>query len=122
GDPMNKRDPTGRYGRGDGFTDSQWRKFDRAQKAAAGKLERAAAKIEKALESGKGLKSLTAKFEKTFGKGSGSADNMAMVARAARDMAGVLRDGSKHIATGMSAEQYQASGGSSNGLAGVPST
>jgi len=46
-DPMNFTDPTGKYGRGDGWTDKQWKKFDKAQKSAASRMEKRAAKLEK---------------------------------------------------------------------------
>jgi hypothetical protein len=44
-DPINKIDPTGMYGRGSGFTDDQWKKFDKVQQKAAGKMEGRAEKI-----------------------------------------------------------------------------
>lgn len=103
-------DPDGRYGRGAGFTDKEWNKFDRAQKGMAKDLEKAAGKITKALETGKGLKGVTKAFEKTFGKGSGTAENMSKVASSMTDMAGALRDdGSKgFMATGMSGADFAA--------------
>lgn len=45
-DPVNKTDPTGTYGRGDGFSDEQWKKFDKAQKAAATAMDKKASKLE----------------------------------------------------------------------------
>jgi RHS repeat-associated protein len=46
-DPLNWTDPTGTYGRGDGFTDDQWRKFNRAQQRAARDMERRADRMER---------------------------------------------------------------------------
>jgi uncharacterized protein RhaS with RHS repeats len=36
-DPVNKSDPTGEYQRGEGFTESEWKKFNNAQQAQATK-------------------------------------------------------------------------------------
>ena len=46
-DPMNFTDPTGKYGRGEGWTERQWKKFDKAQKSAAKKMNSKAARLEK---------------------------------------------------------------------------
>ncbi len=58
-DPVNHTDPTGDYQRGDGFTDDQWKQFDKAQQGAAkdmnnraGKLDASAAKRDAAGKSG----------------------------------------------------------------------
>lgn len=90
--PYRFTDPDGRYGRGTGWKDPDWKKFDRAQQSAAKSLERASAKITKALETGKGLKGVTRSFERTFGKGTGTAENMSKVASTMTSMAGALRD------------------------------
>ena len=90
--PYRFTDPDGRYGRGTGWKDQDWRKFDRAQQSAGGSLERSAAKITKALETGKGLKGVTRSFERTFGRGTGTAENMGEVASTMTSMAGALRD------------------------------
>lgn len=44
-DPVNRSDPTGQYERGSGFTDKEWKKFDAAQQARAGKMERQANRL-----------------------------------------------------------------------------
>ena len=44
-DPINRSDPTGEYQRGDGFTEKEWKKFDRAQQAQASKMERQASRL-----------------------------------------------------------------------------
>src|SRR5690606_11701703 len=89
-------DPDGRYGRGTGWKDRDWKRFDRAQQSAAKRLDKAAAKIARALETGKGLKGVTRAFERTFGAGSGTAENMGKVASSMSSMADALRDdGSK---------------------------
>ena len=43
--PYRFTDPDGRLSRGTGWTDKQWKQFDRAQQSAAGSLEKAAGKI-----------------------------------------------------------------------------
>ena len=45
-DPANRTDPSGTYGRGGGFTDDEWKKFDAAQKRTATAMEKAAGKLE----------------------------------------------------------------------------
>lgn len=45
-DPLNKNDPTGMYGRGAGWTDDQWKRFDKIQQKAAGRMEKTASKME----------------------------------------------------------------------------
>jgi RHS repeat-associated protein len=79
-DPVNKSDPTGLYGRGDGFTDKEWEKFNKAQQDAANKIEKAAAKMD------------TKVFEKVFGKGTATPANLAKVAKTMQKMVGALRD------------------------------
>ena len=46
-DPVNLIDPTGLYGRGEGFTDKEWEKFSKLQEKAAAGLEKEVAKLEK---------------------------------------------------------------------------
>ncbi|WP_052481293.1 RHS repeat domain-containing protein [Gilvimarinus agarilyticus] len=41
-DPMNMTDPTGMYGKGNGWSDKDWKKFDAAQKEAAANMTTAA--------------------------------------------------------------------------------
>jgi RHS repeat-associated protein len=83
-DPVNRSDPDGLYGRGDGFSDDQWKRFDRAQQDAASKIEKAAAKMD------------TKIFEKVFGKGSATRENLSRVSHTMQKMAAALRDdGSK---------------------------
>jgi RHS repeat-associated protein len=89
--PYRYVDPDGRYGRGAGWSNSDWNRFNRAQKDMAAKLERAAAKINKALESGEGG-SVSRAFERTFGEGTATAENMSAVASALSDMASALND------------------------------
>ena len=79
-DPINKSDPTGLYGMGNGWTDEQWKKFDSAQQGAASRLERASVKMDAKV------------FEKVFGKGSATAENMAKVQHTMQGMAAALRD------------------------------
>ncbi|MFZ1218881.1 MAG: RHS repeat-associated core domain-containing protein [Chthoniobacterales bacterium] len=79
-DPVNKSDPTGLYGMGTGWTDEQWKKFDTAQQAAAARIEKAAAKMD------------VKTFEKVFGKGSATPENMAKVQETMGKMVAALRD------------------------------
>jgi RHS repeat-associated protein len=80
------------YARGSGFTDKQWDKFNQAQQAAATRIEKAAAKMD------------SKTFEKVFGKGSATAENMAKVSQTMKGMATALRDdGTKgYVANAMS--------------------
>jgi RHS repeat-associated protein len=90
--PYKFTDPDGRYGRGSGWSDDDWSKFDMAQGKAASALERTSSRMQRALDSGKGMRGVKASFEKTFGKGSGTEANMRSVAGALGMMAGALRD------------------------------
>lgn len=94
-DPINKTDPTGLYGRGDGFTDKQWEKFDKAQQKAATKMEGRADKLE-------------AKANKLDAKGKEGGDNLRTAATNLREGASALRsDGSDgKIANAISAENW----------------
>nr|WP_136252602.1 RHS repeat-associated core domain-containing protein [Ningiella ruwaisensis] len=44
-DPLNMNDPTGMYGRGSGWSDKDWEKFDKAQKQAASDMSSAASSM-----------------------------------------------------------------------------
>nr|WP_158217344.1 RHS repeat-associated core domain-containing protein [Microbulbifer agarilyticus] len=44
-DPMNMVDPTGMYGKGNGWSDEAWEKFDAAQKKAASAMSETASKL-----------------------------------------------------------------------------
>ena len=46
-DPVNHTDPTGMFARGNGFSEKDWEKFDKAQMRAAKKMEQKAANFEK---------------------------------------------------------------------------
>ncbi len=124
--PYKFTDPDGRLSRGTGFTDKQWKKFDRAQQSAASSLEKSAAKIGAALDTGKGLNGVTRAFEKNFGEGSATSENMAQAAADMGAMAGALRDTSAGAipANAMTSEQISAAygGDGSSTLAGVPTT
>jgi RHS repeat-associated protein len=91
-DPVDKSDPMGLYAMGAGWDPERWRVFDQAQKAAAQQLSNTTSKLDKALEAGKESKA----FEKIFGKGKGTAENMAKVSEMMKGMVTALRDdGSK---------------------------
>jgi len=124
--PYGFTDPDGRLSRGTGFDDSQWKGFDRAQQIAAKSLEKAAAKITAALATGKGIKRVTRSFERNFGEGSATPENMAKVAASMTTMAGALRDTSATAipANGMGAQAMTAaySNMTPDVLAGVPTS
>jgi hypothetical protein len=112
-DPINRADPTGTYGRGSGFTDDEWKKYNRAQQQQAAKYEKAAGRLNDALAAGgKSLAKATAGYERVFGKGTGTAANMARTAGQLGNMAMALRDnGSKgYMANGESGAAFAAQG------------
>jgi len=93
--PYKFTDPDGRYSRGSGWTNDQWRAFNSAQRAASGRLTRAANNLQKAMDKGgKTLERATARFEGVFGKGSATTENMTAVVGSLRSMAGLLNDSS----------------------------
>jgi RHS repeat-associated protein len=47
-DPLNATDPSGMYGRGDDWSDEDWKKFDAAQKTVAAEMENTASTIRSA--------------------------------------------------------------------------
>jgi hypothetical protein len=106
-DPVDRNDPMGLYAQGAGWSAEQWKLFDQAQLSAAKALEKAAAITEKALDSGKGLDAAKKAFEKAFGKGTATPENMAKVQQTMQKMAAALRDdGSKgYVANAMSAKE-----------------
>ncbi len=122
--PYRFKDPDGRLSRGSGWTDRQWQQFDRAQQSAARSLEKAAGKISSSLETGRGAKGVSRSFERTFGAGSATPENMAKAASDMSGMAAALRDtGESAIpANGMTTAQInEAYGGdNTNTLAAVP--
>ncbi len=90
--PFKFTDPDGRYARGSGFTNKEWNRFNRAQRRSAKSMDNAARKISRALETGKRIKRVTKAFERVFGKGNGTAENMTAVASSLTSMADVLKD------------------------------
>ena len=112
-DPVNRSDPSGQHGRGDGFTDPEWEKFNKAQQQQAGRFEKAAARLNAAIQTGgKAFRKASGQYERVFGRGTGTAGNMARTAAQLTSMAGALRDnGSQgYIATGLTAEAFAAAG------------
>jgi len=98
-DPVDHSDPTGLYAQGTGWTAETWAIFNTAQQQAAAALDKARAMTERALRGDP--KSEAAKkeadaakkaFEKVFGKGSATKENMREVAKTMHDMASALRD------------------------------
>lgn len=81
-DPVNRMDPTGTYGRGKGFKDDQWKKFDKIQRAAAKDMDRRADKLD-------------TKADKMDAKGKSGGDQLRERATALRAGASFLKsDGS----------------------------
>jgi hypothetical protein len=103
---LDRTDPSGTFGRGVGFDDIQWKKFDAAQKKAADMMGKRAAKMD----------ARAAKLE-----GKGKSDEAAQQRSAAANLrAGVadLRSTSK-LAVGMSTAEYVASGNGQTGPGGA---
>jgi hypothetical protein len=112
-DPVDRTDPSGQHGRGDGFSDDQWKRYDHAQQAQAARFERAAGQLNSALAvGGKSLARAAAQYERVFGKGSGTVENMTRTAGQFASMAGALRDDGSdgYMATGLSAKEFGAKG------------
>jgi RHS repeat-associated protein len=123
--PYRYTDPDGRFGRGTGFSTDQWNKFDAAQKSAAESLQKAVNKITAAIASGgKALKKAEVNFEKSFGKGTGTVENMTKVAATMSSMVGALKDDGSHgfMANAMTSDAMSKkySNFGPNVLAGVP--
>src|SRR5262249_31867815 len=106
-DPLDQTDPMGLYGMGSGWTLDQWKQFNSAQQAAAIRAEAAAARIDQALANPKGDKPTTKAFEKVFGKGSATAENMSRVSQTLKGMVTALRDDGSHgyVANAISANE-----------------
>ncbi|MCD9026831.1 hypothetical protein LDO26_01190 [Luteimonas sp. BDR2-5] len=125
--PYRFTDPDGRLSRGEGWTDKQWRQFDRAQQSAAGGLEKSAGRINDALAAGgKSLQRAERSFERNFGAGTATPENMAKAASDMGAMAAALRDTSASAipAHGMTGAALEAAypGVGSDTLAGVPTS
>lgn len=125
--PYRFTDPDGRLSRGSGWTDKQWRQFDRAQQSAAGSLEKAAGKITGAMaEGGRALQRAEKAFERNFGTGTATPENMARVASDMGAMAAALRDTSTGAipANAMTGQNLAAAypGVGADTLAGVPTS
>lgn len=125
--PYRFTDPDGRLSRGTGWDDRQWKTFDRAQQNAAGSLERAAGKITDAISAGgKAFDRAQRSFERNFGEGTGTVENMTKAAADMGAMAAALRDTGPgaipaNAMTGDAlAKAYPGVG--ADALAGVPTT
>ena len=92
-DWANRTDPMGLYAIGEGFAPDAKNDFERAQQEAAHQVEKAADKLEHALEKGgKELSNMSKSFDKVFGNGAGTQQNMTKILKAARTMVTALRD------------------------------
>ena len=123
--PYTFTDPDGRFSRGTGWNDRQWSRFNNAQQSAARSLERGAAKIDKALDTGKGMRGVQRAFERNFGKGSATSENLARASADMRSMAGALRDTGPNAipANAMTASELSSTFNAGAGtLAGVPTS
>jgi RHS repeat-associated protein len=109
GNPLRFVDPTGMYGRGTGFTDEQWKKFDKSQQKAAKKMEKKAAKLDKK----------AAKLEEK-GKTEKAADRRTAADNLSAGAAVLRSDGSDgRKANAVNSATYQSMGGTANGAAFV---
>lgn len=120
-DPTNGVDPTGLYGQGDGWEDKDWRKFEKAQSRVAARMEKAAGRLDSAIQSGgKTLSKETKRFEKVFGEGTGTVENMQAVASTLSSMAAALRDDGTdgYIANALTEQQTLDAGASSKNVLG----
>jgi RHS repeat-associated protein len=109
-DPLDKTDPTGEYGRGDGWSDDEWNKFKAIQKAAAADLGAKAYDLQK-------------QADKLDAAGKSGGDALRSTADKLTSGAAALRsDGSDgKMANLVSQAAYTAAGGTANGAAAVPS-
>jgi RHS repeat-associated protein len=105
-DPVNRSDPTGTYGRGAGFSDGEWQKFDRVQRRTARDMITRAIKMER-----------TADRRDANGRPGGAA--LRQQATALRGGAAALTsDGSDgKIASVLSGTDYVRQGGTAKGVA-----
>jgi RHS repeat-associated protein len=117
--PVVHTDPDGRYARGAGFTDCQWKRFDAAQKNAAKRIRKVADKLNKAAEALKkggvpdrATRKTVKQFEKATGEGNGTAANLLAAASGLTQAADALQagTGSQYVATGLNMAQSVAEG------------
>ena len=103
-DPMNVVDPAGTIGKGNGWTEEDWRKFDELQKEVAGKAKDVAASKR---EEAKALRS-----KKWFVKANQKrADKLEAQAETLEDIVGILEDdGTNFTADSLTAEEWSAMG------------
>jgi RHS repeat-associated protein len=125
-DPLDFTDPMGTYAMGSGWNAWQWQQFNQAQQGAAQRIQNASDKIDKALadkaaadktgKESKTFSSMSKAFEKTFGKGSDTAENMAKVSQTYKQMVTALRDNGlkRYIANAMTAKEVAAKGWDAN--------
>lgn len=102
-------DPDGEFARGAGWSDEDWEKFDAAQQHAANALEVTASQIQNALTTGEGLAELQVAFEKNFGEGTGTAENLTAMVGNMTGMVAALREttGNEFVANAMPFSQIQ---------------
>jgi RHS repeat-associated protein len=85
-DPVDRTDPTGDYQRGTGFSDSDWKKFDKLQQSAAKSMTAEAGRLEK-------------RAEKLDAKGKRGGDRLRVAAKNLNAGAAALKDTGKDAAT-----------------------
>jgi RHS repeat-associated protein len=107
-DPLDRTDPSGDYGQGEGWTDEMWKNFDKIQQKAAGDMEKRAGKLE-------------AKADKLDAKGKSGGSDLRSEAGSLRQGAAALRsDGSDgKVANAVDSKTYESMGGSKDGAAFV---
>lgn len=103
-DPVNKTDPTGLYGQGSGWTEAQWKRFNKIQLKAASRMEKTATKLE-------------AKAAKLDAKGKSGGDALRTKAGYLNAGASALRSDGKDgkVANAVSKEVYASMPGHTEG-------
>lgn len=110
GNPLRFVDPTGEYGRGAGFNDEEWERFNRSQERAARRMERRAEKLERTAD----------KLERK-GRSEKAAERRTAAGHLAAGAEALRSDGSDgRIANAVDQAVYRSMGGSVDGAAFVP--
>ncbi|MFN7967573.1 MAG: RHS repeat-associated core domain-containing protein [Acidobacteriota bacterium] len=122
--PIGLNDPDGCYAKGFGWSNSEWKRFDKLQHEAAKKLTAAAERLTKAanaISAGGKLDGATIKtmkaFETATGKGNATPEKMLATAKTLESGAKALNagEGSGYVANGLSANEMQVSTGNPAG-------
>lgn len=115
-------DPDGWFARGPGFTEREWKHFNEQQRREAERLANKAKQIRNAVDNGNGLDKVKSEFEKAFGQGSATTDNLNAVAGYLSGMAQALSDDGTlgYVAIGENAAGWSALGKGPEDMAAAP--